>query len=111
MDDIDGQTSDGSHTFAELYDHRRALTAALIATGKFPAWRSHQHHPEDSPCYPGYFIVGIELPTGTITYHYAHQYWDDFHWGTDDLDHAPRWDGAPSSSTVRRLVDFARDPR
>jgi hypothetical protein len=102
--------SDGYHTFGELYAHREALTAALIATGKFPAWRSRAHHPDDSPCFPGYFIVGVELPTGTITYHYPDAQWDDFHWGTDDLDHAPKWDGATADDTVTRCLTYAREP-
>ena len=103
------QISDGHHTFGELYDHRRALTAALVRTGKFRCWRSKAHHPEDSPMFEGgYFILGIQLPTGTITYHYKLEHWDDFHWGTDDLDYAPKWDGAPPSATVERLLEYAR---
>lgn len=103
MTDTD-QISDGFHTFGELYEHRRALTAALVATGKFPAWRSMQHHPDDGPMFDGYFIVGIELPNGTITYHYELKRWDEFHFNTDDLDHAPKWDGATADETPRRLL-------
>lgn len=104
MTDTD-QISDGFHTFGELYEHRRALTAALVATGKFPAWRSKQHHPDDDPMFEGgWFIVGIELPTGTITYHYELKHWDEFHFGTDDLEHAPKWDGALANETPRRLL-------
>lgn len=107
MTDTD-DISDGFHTFGELYDHRRALTAALVATNKYPAWRSKQHHPDGDPIFPGYFIVGIELPTGTITYHYKLEYWDDFYFGTDDLEHAPVWDGASPAATVERLLAAAR---
>ncbi len=109
-----GETSDGYHTFNELYDHRRALTAALLAVvtkqliPDMKVWRSRKHHPLDSECYAGYFIVGLELPTGyTITYHYADQYWDDFQ-HVPEVEHAPRWDGAPPAATVTRLVDYAR---
>jgi hypothetical protein len=70
--------SDGFHTFDELYDHRRALTAALCRAMGFSSWRSKQHHPDGDPMFDGYFIVGINLPTGTITYHYKLKYWDDF---------------------------------
>lgn len=104
----DGQTSDGYHTFDELYDHRRALTAALAVTSPpSRTWRSRRHHPDDGAIFEGYFIVGIELPQGVITYHYANQYWDDFR-SVQELSHAPKWDGAPPSSTVTRLLDFAR---
>jgi hypothetical protein len=102
------EITDGFHTFGELYDHRRALTAALVATGKFPAWRSMRHHPEDSPIFEGYFILGIELPTGTITYHYKLQHWNEFYARTDDLDHAPKWDGATPADTVTRCLEYTR---
>ena len=102
--------SDGYHTFGELYDHRRALTA-LLATIVAPnghSWRSRAHHPDDSPMFDGgYFIVGIDLPVGTITYHYKLKHWDDFA-AVPELTHAPKWDGAPPSETVARLLAMTR---
>lgn len=105
----DGQVSDGFHTFEELYDHRRALTAALAVSMPDVSWRSKAHHPEDSPMFEGgYFIVGIDLPgAGTITYHYKLTHWDDFA-GVGELEHAPKWDGAPPDATVTRLLEWAR---
>jgi hypothetical protein len=99
--------SDGYHTFGELYDHRRALTAALAQV--LPSWRSKAHHPDDSPMFEGgYFIVGIDLPgVGTITYHYKLSHWDDFA-GVDELVHALKWDGAAPDATVTRLLEWAR---
>ena len=102
--------SDGFHTFGELYDHRRALTAVLaaMAAAEGDAWRSKAHHPGDSPMFEGgYFIVGINLPSGVITYHYKLTHWDDFA-AVPELEHAPKWDGAPPSATVERLLDTAR---
>lgn len=105
---VTGQTSDGSHTFDELYDHRRALTALLAVNGaKFgESWRSKAHNPTDDPIYPGYFIVGIELSTGMITYHYAMEFWDDFT-GVPVLNWAHKWDGATPDETVKRLLEAA----
>lgn len=106
----DGQVSDGYHTFGELYDHRRALTALLaaLAAEHGDSWRSKAHHPDDSPMFEGgYFIVGITLPSGVITYHYKLTHWDDFA-AVPELEHAPKWDGAPPSATVERLLDTAR---
>lgn len=101
------QISDGFHTFGELYDHRRALTAVLAGLPNVVSWRSKAHHPEDDPMFEGgYFIVGINLPTGTITYHYKLSHWDDFR-AVPELKHAPKWDGAPPEATVERLLDFA----
>lgn len=103
------EISDGYHTFGELYDHRRALTAVLaIGVGvDGAAWRSKRHHPDDDKIFRDYFIVGIELPTGTITYHYDLSYWDDFA-AVPEVEHAPKWDGATPSDTVTRLLELAR---
>lgn len=103
----DGEVSDGYHTFGELYAHRRALTAALVKALGWESWRSKNHHPEGDPMFPGYFIVGINLPTGTITYHYELKYWDDFS-GAEELKHAPKWDGAAPAATVERLLAWAK---
>jgi hypothetical protein len=104
------EVSDGFHTFNELYDHRRALTAVLAAAaaGDGDSWRSKEHHPDDSPMFEGgYFIVGIKLPTGPITYHYKMKHWDDFA-AVPELPHAPKWDGATPGDSVTRLLDTAR---
>lgn len=101
------QVSDGFHTFGELYDHRRALTAALAAERADISWRSKAHHPDDGPMFEGgYFIVGIDTPAGTITYHYKLTHWDDFA-EVPELEHAPKWDGADPGATVTRLLAWA----
>lgn len=104
-DDAPEDTSDGFHTFAELYDHRRALTAVLAANAAQmgAAWRSKQHHPDDDPMFEGgYFIVGIVLDVGTISYHYKLKYWDNFA-TVPELPHAPKWDGHTPADVVARL--------
>ena len=103
------QMSDGHHTMEELYDHRRALTAALMAERADISWRSKTHHPDDGPMFEGgYFIVGINTPAGTITYHYKLTHWDDFA-AAPELEHAPKWDGAGPWQTVERLFEWAAD--
>lgn len=102
--------TDGYHTFEELYDHRRALTALLaaLAAEHGDSWRSREHHPDDDPMFEGgYFIVGINLPAGVITYHYKLKHWDDFA-AVPELEHAPKWDGAAPDDTVTRLLETAR---
>jgi hypothetical protein len=103
------EVSDGYHTFRDLYDHRRALTATLAASAASAgdSWRSKAHHPEDGPMFEGSFIVGIELPTGTITYHYNLEFWDDFS-AVPELEHGKKWDGATPDDTVTRLLGLAR---
>ena len=107
---VPGLVTDGYHTFGELYDHRRALTALLAgaAATAGDSWRSKAHHPEDSPMFEGgYFIVGINLPNGTITYHYKLSHWDDFA-AVPEVEHAPKWDGATPADTVTRCLELAR---
>lgn len=106
----DIEVSDGYHTFDDLYRHRSALTAVLAsaAAGSGDSWKSKAHHPDDSPMFEGgYFIVGINLPTGTITYHYELKYWDDFA-AVPEVEHAPKWDGATPDDTVTRLLELTR---
>jgi hypothetical protein len=102
--------TDGFHTMEELYEHRRALTAVLAAAAatEGDSWRSKAHHPDDDPMFAGgYFIVGINLPTGVITYHYKLSHWDDFA-TVPELEHAPKWDGATPGGSVTRLLECAR---
>lgn len=104
------QLTDGFHTMEELYEHRRALTAVLATIGSLTgeSWRSKQHHPDDAPMFEGgYFIVGMELPAGQVSYHYKLSHWDDFG-AVPVLEHAPKWDGHSPDDTVERLFDFAR---
>lgn len=102
------EVSDGYHTFEELYDHRRALTAALTKALPELSWKAREHHPDDSPMFEGgYFIIGVDLPTGTITYHYKLSHWDDFPYANEFI-HAPKWDGASPDETVERLLNWSR---
>lgn len=101
--------SDGYHTFRELYDHRCALSAVLatIAAINGDGWRSKAHHPEDTPIFEGYFVVGMDLPAGVATYHYPLSDWDRFD-AVQVLEHAPKWDGHSPADTVDRLLNFAQ---
>ena len=104
------EITDGYHTFGELYAHQRALTAVLAsaAAETGDSWRSKEHHPDDGPMFEGgYFVVGIELPTGTIRYHFYLKHWDDFA-AVPELEHAPKWDGAAPEDTVIRCLELAR---
>lgn len=101
--EITGETSDGYHTFNELYEHRLALTVALVRQSPALSWRSRHHHVGGDPMFDGHFIVGVDLPTGTITYHYAIEHWDLFD-AARTLDNAPAWDGALPADTVARLL-------
>lgn len=96
----DGDVTDGYHTFSELYAHRCALFVALMRSHPEISWRA-RFHADGTGC-EGWWIGGMELPTGTITYHLA-----DADWATADgirtLERAPEWDGHTASGVVQRL--------
>ena len=95
-----GEVSDGFHTFAELYDHRCHLFAALVSTMPQRAWKSRKH--SDGSGFDGWFIAGLDLAPGTITYHLPESMWGLLA-GVRALDAAPPWDGHTSKDVVARL--------
>lgn len=98
--EINGKTSDGYHTFDELYHHRAVLFSVVVAANSSRAWKSKLHH--DGTMYDGMFIVGIDTPQGQATYHYdVEPYWDMF-W-CKELERAPEWDGHTSDEAIERI--------
>ena len=97
--------SDGFHTFAELYEHRHALFIALALAHPSSAWRSSRH--EDMSMFDGYFIAGIHLSTGDISYHLPNRLWGYLD-GIETLAQAPEWDGHTSADVVNRLLDWVK---
>jgi hypothetical protein len=79
---VDGNTSDGYHTFNELYDFRKAYNAAffneLHANNKCSVHKSWRHHDNELCFGGGWFIVVAVLPTGQISNHYEAKDWDLF---------------------------------
>lgn len=103
---IDGNTSDGYHTFNELYHHRAILFSVICNQNKEIAWKSKQHH--DGTMYDGMFIVGVETPQGQYSYHYdIDPYWDIFN--VKELEFAPEWDGHEPKD-VDRLLSIGNNP-
>lgn len=73
-----GDFSDGFHTFNGLYFQRMVLFAALVKVYKDKSWKSYKHE-DGKDCFGGgWFIVGIDTPQGSYTYHYENKYWDMF---------------------------------
>ena len=97
---ITGETSDGYHTFNELYHHRAVLFSVIVRAFPDQAWKSRKHH--DGSMYDGMFIVGIETPDGQATYHYdIKPYWYMFE--CKELEYAPEWDGHTSAQAIDRI--------
>ena len=102
---INGETSDGYHTFNELYHHRAVLFSVIVDTYRHLSWKSKVHH--DGSMYDGMFIVGINTPDGQATYHYdIDQYWDMF--DCFEYDRAPEWDGHTPAQAIERIGSLAK---
>lgn len=101
-----GEVSDGYHTFNELYDHRIALFIALAKSHADISWKAPKH--DDGSTIEGWFIAGMNLPTGDITYHLPDTYWDLLT-GVEALTKAPKWDGHTSSDVVKRLNEWTEN--
>lgn len=100
---ITGDTSDGYHTFNELYDHRAKLFSVIVRCFKGRAWKSKLHH--DGTMYEGMFIVGIETSQGQATYHYdIDPYWNVF--DCKELARAPEWDGHTPEQAIFRIASL-----
>ena len=97
-----GEMSDGYHTFNGLYYQRMVLFAALVIAHNDKAWKSWKHE-DGNPCFDGgWFIVGIDTPQGSYTYHYEDKYWNWFE--CEELPVAKHWDGHTEEDVTRLLT-------
>ena len=103
-----GELSDGFHTFNGLYEQRMILFAALVKAYKDKAWKSYRHEDGEWCFGGGWFIVGIDTPEGSYTYHYENKYWDMF--DCIDLPRAPHWDGHTEADAETRLMSLEPGP-
>lgn len=103
---VTGDTSDGFHTFNELYAHRIALFQALCRhlPEHIECWRSRLH--SDGSSFEGWFIAGINYKKGEqITYHLPDSEWKECDF-MSTLDSAPEWDGHSPGDVVNRIKDL-----
>ena len=105
---VNGDTSDGYHTFNELYEYRMQYNAALFnewaLQKKYKVHKSWYH--ADEPNKPifggGWFIVMAELPTGQISNHYPEKDWDNFQIPETPTAHA--FDGHTPQEALERIA-------
>lgn len=102
-----GELSDGFHTFNGLYEQRMILFAALVKAYKDRAWKSYRHEDGEWCFGGGWFIVGIDTPEGSYTYHYENKYWDMF--DCADLPSGKHWDGHTEADAETRLMSLEPD--
>jgi len=98
-----GEVSDGYHTFNQLYHQRAILFATIVNQNKNLAWKSYKHS-DGNYCFDSngeWFIVGIDTPEGSYTYHYKKEYWDYF--DCQELKCGKDWDGHTEEDVTRLL--------
>jgi hypothetical protein len=98
---ITGDTSDGYHTFNELYEHRHALFCALSQHSK-ESYKSKFH--DDGTMYDGYFVAGISTDKGIIDYHLPIRLWDAFN--GKEIDRFFACDGHTADDVISRLAYY-----
>lgn len=98
--------SDGFHTFGELYQHRIILFACLSLAVKnnIRCWKSKFHH--DGGSFEGWFIGGMQLPTGPVTYHLPMDKWELF--DVEELERGLEWDGHTAEDALARFHAWAK---
>lgn len=106
---ITEMTSDGCHTFKELYEFRKAYNVALFnqfgAEGKHEVHKSWAHH-DGNLCFGGgWFIVVAMLPHGQISNHYEAKDWDLFR--IPEVEKAKfEFDGHTGKVVINRLIQL-----
>lgn len=106
----DHDTSDGYHTFDELYEFRLQYNAALFnVLASLKPLTNHQYdvhkswrHSDGDVCFDGgWFIVMATLPSGQISNHYEAKDWDLFQ--IEERPVADIWDGHTPQDVADRL--------
>ena len=98
-----GDLSDGYHTFNQLYHQRAVLFVTIVNQNKDISWKSFKHS-DGKYCFDSdgeWFIVGIDTPQGSYTYHYEKSYWDMFK--CQELECGKEWDGHTEEDVTRLL--------
>ena len=93
--------SDGFHTFRQLYYQRMMLFATIVKQNKDKAWKSLRHEDGELCFGGGWFIVGIDTPEGSYTYHYEDNYFSLF--DCEELECGKHWDGHTEKDVIRLL--------
>ena len=102
-----GDLSDGYHTFNGLYYQRMILFAALVRQNRDRAWKSYRHEDGELCFGGGWFIVGIDTPEGSYTYHYESKDFNLF--DCEELTVGKHWDGHTEADVTRLLSLPAAD--
>jgi len=97
---ITGDTSDGYHTFNELYEHRHALFALVLTGYLRSAWKTWRN--QDREIWEGWFIAGMDTIHGQISYHLPAEWWERLP-DVPEIERNATYDGHSSDDVLKRL--------
>jgi hypothetical protein len=100
-----GNISDGYHTFNELYEHRHALFMALMVKNKENSFKTLRDDKNEA-VWDGWFIAGMNLPVGMVTYHMPIQYFD--HLDVAEIPYNHEYDGHDSNVVLQRILSLSK---
>jgi hypothetical protein len=106
--EITEDTSDGYHTFKELYEFRKAYNVALFNEwsrlyADYDVHKSWKHYDGELCFGGGWFIVVAILPSGQISNHYEAKDWDLFK--IPEVEKAKyEFDGHTGQDVINRLL-------
>ena len=106
-------TSDGYHTFKELYEYRKLYNAAFFnelakkkVDNPYNVHKSKRHNDGEKCFGGGWCIVMANLPTGQISNHYKRKDWDIFK--IQEKEVADKWDGHTPKEAAKRLENYLK---
>lgn len=98
---VNGDISDGYHTFEELYAHRVLLYLALARKSGWPAYYRCD--------FEGWFALYLETPDGQISYHVPNRYLDRVKmWASDADAKGYAFDGHTGQIVLERLEELTK---
>jgi len=95
---VNGNTSDGYHTFNELYDHRCLLWINLCLLQHQKMTYLVEDH------FDGWFLLGCQTKFGQLSYHCPNKY---LHLCKKITRRHPEFDGHKSKDVIERLEQLA----
>jgi len=104
-------TSDGYHTFKELYEYRKIYNALIFnewaKSEKYEVHKSKKHSDGELCFGGGWFIVVAELQTGQISNHYELNDWDLFKCEEREIPNT--FDGHSPEDVKNRILESLKD--
>jgi len=99
------KVSDKWHTFGELYMQRMYLFSIICSQNKDIAWKSRKHFDEENdPMFNGDFVVGLNTPKGSASYHFKIEFWELF--DVPEISRAPEYDEYTPMEALERFVSI-----